>query len=138
MNKGSQGDKHANASIEHQAAWRAAFSRRLGGGPTAVGFDTYFGVDAPNWPPYCFIENELMQGIPSEFADTGLFDDRLASLQGPACPGWTLEPTLPAITDRAARWIAEQARTVSRFLLFLSLTTPHTPLAVNAEWKGRF
>lgn len=137
MNKGSQGDKHANASTEHQAAWRAAFSRRLGGGPTAVGFDTYFGVDIPNWPPYCFIENDLMQGIPSEFADTALFDHRLASLQGPACPGWTLEPTLPAITDRAARWIAQQARTGSRFLLFLSLTTPHTPLAVNADWKGR-
>lgn len=48
-----------------------------------------------------------------------------------------MEPTLPAITDRAVRWIAKQARTASRFLLYLPLTTPHTPLAVNAEWKGR-
>ena len=35
------------------------------------------------------------------------------------------------------RWIAEQARTASRFLLYLPLTTPHTPLAVNADWRGR-
>ena len=35
------------------------------------------------------------------------------------------------------RWIAEQARAASRFLLYLPLTTPHTPLAVNAEWRGR-
>ena len=47
-----------------------------------MGFDTYFGVDIPNWPPYCFIENERTVGIPSEFANLELFADRLASLQG--------------------------------------------------------
>ena len=82
MAKGSKGNRLANASDGHRAAWRAAFSQRLRGGPTALGFDTYFGVDIPNWPPYCFIGNELTLGIPSEFAPSSLFDDMLASVQG--------------------------------------------------------
>lgn len=82
MNKGSQGSRDVNVSTGHRAAWQAAFAKPLRGGPTAVGFDAYFGVDIPNWPPFCFIENERMLGIPSEFADPSLFDDRLASLQG--------------------------------------------------------
>jgi len=34
--------------------WKAVFSRRIAGGPTTRGFDSYFGTDVPNWPPYCF------------------------------------------------------------------------------------
>jgi len=38
----------------HQTAWRDIFSKPIAGGPTTRGFDTYFGTDVPNWPPYCF------------------------------------------------------------------------------------
>tara|TARA_B110000196_G_C20752460_1_gene478282 strand:- start:29 stop:289 length:261 start_codon:yes stop_codon:yes gene_type:complete len=78
-----------------------AASRRPG--PTAVGFDTYFGVDIPNWPPYCFIENERTVGIPSEFANLELFADRLASLQG----AWRSVPSNAGriATHRAPRLI---------------------------------
>ena len=27
-------------------------------GPTTRGFDYFFGMDAPNYPPYCYIEND--------------------------------------------------------------------------------
>ena len=103
MKKGALGNRHANASIGHRAAWRAAFSKPLRGGPTAVGFDTYFGVDIPNWPPYCFIENERTVGIPSEFANLELFADRLASLQG----AWRSVPSNAGriATHRAPRLI---------------------------------
>ncbi|NQU11041.1 sulfatase-like hydrolase/transferase, partial [bacterium] len=33
-------------------------------GPRQYGFDYYFGVDASNFPPYCFIENEHTVGVP--------------------------------------------------------------------------
>ena len=103
MRKGALGHRQANASIEHRAAWRVAFSQLLHGGPTAVGFDTYFGVDIPNWPPYCFIENERTVGIPSEFANLELFADRLASLQG----AWRSVPSNAGriATHRAPRLI---------------------------------
>jgi arylsulfatase A-like enzyme len=66
-----------------------------------------------------------------------LLKDNLASLQGPALPGWKLEAILPALADRACDFIAQSAGTPSPFFLYLPLTTPHTPLAVNAAWRGK-
>jgi arylsulfatase A-like enzyme len=60
-----------------------------------------------------------------------------ASLQGPALKDWKLEPILPALGDRACQFIARQAKAKQPFLLYLPLTSPHTPLAVNDEWKGK-
>jgi hypothetical protein len=44
------------------------------------------GADVPNWPPYCFIENERTLRFPSEFLPAADFARNLASQQGPACP----------------------------------------------------
>jgi arylsulfatase A-like enzyme len=60
-----------------------------------------------------------------------------ASLQGPALPGWTFEPILPALGDRACAFLEDAAKHPEPFLLYLPLTTPHTPLAVNPAWRGR-
>jgi arylsulfatase A-like enzyme len=125
------------ATDEHRAAWREVFSRPMGNGPTTRGFDEYFGTDVPNWPPYCFIENDRTVGIPSELLPARLLTAHQASLQGPALKDWKLEPILPALGDRACKFIAQQAAAKQPFLLYLPLTSPHTPLAVNTEWKGK-
>jgi len=134
---GYRGKKDITATDEHRAAWREVFSQPISGGPIAVGFDEYFGTDVPNWPPYCFIENDRTVGIPSEFGDPKLFVKNQASQQGPALKGWTLEPILPALGNRAAAFIEREAKTPAPFLLFLPFTSPHTPLSVNEEWKGK-
>lgn len=72
------------ATDEHRAAWQEVFSKPMAGGPTVRGFDEYFGTDVPNWPPYCFIENDRTVGIPSELLPARLFQNHQASLQGPA------------------------------------------------------
>ncbi len=125
------------ATDAHRAAWREVFAQTIPGGPTTRGFDTYFGTDVPNWPPYCFIEDNRTLGVPSTFLPAPLLQNHQASLQGPALDQWTLEPILPALRDRAVRFITESAQRAEPFLLYLPLTTPHTPLAVNAEWRGR-
>jgi arylsulfatase A-like enzyme len=125
------------ATEEHRAAWREVFSQPIPGGPIALGFDEYFGTDVPNWPPYCFIEGDRTVGIPSEYGDPKLFGENQASRQGPALRGWTLEPILPALRDRAVAFIHQEAATPGPFLLYLPLTSPHTPLAVNDPWKGK-
>lgn len=134
---GFKGKNDMTATDEQKAAWKETFSKPIPGGPTSVGFDEYFGTDVPNWPPYCFIENDRTVGIPSEFAAAELFRKNQASQQGPALEGWTLEPILPALGDRASAFIEREAKTPEPFLLFLPLTAPHTPLAVNEEWKGK-
>lgn len=124
-------------SPEQLALWREVFSQPIPGGPTSRGFDEYFGTDVPNWPPYCFIENDRTQGIPTEFLPGELLRGHMASSQGPALPGWKLEPILTALGDRACEFITRTAARSEPFFLYLPLTTPHTPLAVNEAWRGR-
>jgi arylsulfatase A-like enzyme len=125
------------ATDAHRDVWRETFSQPIGGGPTTRGFDVYFGTDVPNHPPFCFIENDRTVGIPSEFLDAQLLKDNQASVPGPALKDWTLEPILPALGDRAVKWITDSAANDEPFLLYMPFTSPHTPLSVNDEWKGK-
>jgi arylsulfatase A len=134
---GYGGDKKRAATEQHRSVWENTFSQVISGGPTAVGFDSYFGVDVPNWPPYCFIVDDRSFGIPSEFADPSLFVANQASIQGPALPRWRLEPILPALGRRTSAVIERESKTAPPFLIYMSLTSPHTPLSVNDEWKGK-
>jgi len=127
----------ATADEEHRAAWQRVFSRPIRGGPTSRGFDRYFGTDVPNWPPFCFIEDDRTVGIPSEFLPARLLGNNLASVQGPAVENWELEPILPALGDRAAQFIEESSAGSQPYFLYMPLTSPHTPLAVNEAWRGR-
>jgi len=127
----------ADATDRHRRAWQEVYSRPIGGGPTTRGFDEYFGTDVPNWPPYCFIENDRTLGIPTTFLPKELFRKNLASLPGPALEDWKLEAVLPALADRASDYIKRRAKSKQPFLLYLPMTSPHTPLAVNKQWRGK-
>jgi arylsulfatase A-like enzyme len=129
--------QNAEVTDAHRAAWREVFSRPIPGGPTTRGFDEYFGTDVPNWPPYCFIENDRTVGVPTELLPARLFKDNMASLPGPALADWSLEGILPALADRACAFIGAAAKADKPFLLYMPLTSPHTPLAVNEAWKGK-
>ena len=87
------GSKKENvpATAEHQQAWRQTFSQPIPGGPTSHGFDRYFGTDVPNWPPFCYIDQDRTVGIPSEFIPARLFQNNQASQQGPTIADWSLE-----------------------------------------------
>ena len=126
-----------NATEQQIAAWHDIFTKPIAGGPTTRGFDVYFGTDIPNWPPFCFIENDRTLGIPTEFLPPELLIKNQASQQGPAQKDWKFTGILPALGDHAAKFIAESAQKNEPFLVYLPLTSPHTPLAVNAEWKDR-
>jgi len=60
-----------------------------------------------------------------------------ASMQGPALKDWKLEAILPALGDRTIQFINESVSKKEPFLVYMPLTSPHTPLAVNPEWKGK-
>ena len=119
------------------SAWNDIFSKPIAGGPTTRGFDLYFGTDIPNWPPFCFIENDRTLGVPTEFLPREYMAKNQASRQGPSLKDWKLEGILPALADRTIRFIQESAQKNEPFLVYMPLTSPHTPLAVNPEWKDK-
>ena len=135
--KGKHRPGPEDVTAAHRAAWQRVFSQPIAGGPTARGFDAYFGTDVPNCPPFCFIENDRTVGIPTTLLRPADFLNRRASIQGPAVKDWRLEAVLPALRDRAVAFIEETGKEPAPFLLYLPLTSPHTPLAVNEPWRGK-
>ncbi len=108
------------------------FSKPITDGPIARGFDHYFGTIVPNYPPYCFIENEHTVGIPSVPTEGSDFN-----IPGPMVPGWKLENILPELTRHAVRWVEETAVTQKPFFLYFSLTSPHYPVVPASEFIGK-
>ena len=116
------------------ASWRDAFAQPIAGGPTTRGFDSYFGTDVPNWPPYCFIENDRTVGVPSEAAPVGKDSFNIAGLM---VPGWKLVDVLPSLEKRAVEYIEKSAKGGKPFFLYLPLTSPHFPVVPSAAFKGK-
>ncbi len=110
------------------------FSQSLTGGPTERGFDTYFGDDVPNWPPYVWIQNDRVQGNPT---DTMKADAANGVSAGPALPGWQFENVLPTITQQCVDYISERSKTKQPFFLYFAMTSPHTPINPSPPFQGK-
>lgn len=111
------------------------YSGRIGGGPTDRGYDSYFGVDVPNFPPYGWIENDRLQSLPTEHKPTDLY-----GLDGMATPQWRHEDMLPALTRRALDFIEQRAVDMGSacpYFFYLALTSPHSPVVPNEEFLGK-
>ncbi len=109
------------------------FTRAITGGPISRGFDYYFGVDVPNFPPYCFIENDRTIGIPS------LPNRPEFKRPGPMLPDWQWVEIMPELTRRAARYVEESVKASPNkpFFLYFPLTAPHYPVVPAPEFKGK-
>ena len=131
--------KLTDAAFREESAERIAavgrsidFTKALRGGPIDHGFDYYFGVDVPNFPPYLWIENDKTVGIPTVPKPKKMFGS-----PGPMLPGWKLEEILVGLSEKAVSWITEQAKQEKPFFLYLPLTSPHTPIAPSKDFQGK-
>ncbi|MBL9200006.1 MAG: sulfatase-like hydrolase/transferase, partial [Opitutaceae bacterium] len=116
------------------------FARPIAAGPTTRGFDTYFGVDLPNFPPFSFIENDRVVTPPtSRYAVDPAQGVVLPQLfaAGPAAPGWRFDEIMPELTRRAVAHIRERAKSGQPFFLYFPMTSPHEPVSPSAAWRGK-
>lgn len=109
------------------------FDQPIDGGPTARGFDYYFGTHVPNHPPYCFIENDRTVGQPTAMKEVRDRNGR----PGPMLPGWKFDAILPTLAERAVQYLGERAKSDEPFFLYLPLTSPHEPVAPSARFRGK-
>ena len=108
------------------------FSRSIKNGPTTRGFDYYFGTSVPNFPPYCFIENDRTVGIPTVKKPSSMF-----GIPGLMLEDWDLTKILPELEKKALQYINEKAKSDNPFFLYFPLTAPHTPIAPDKNYKGK-
>jgi arylsulfatase A len=116
------------------------WSRRIPGGPTAHGFDFYFGDDIPNRPPYTWFENDSLLVAPDvELAahSSEPAEGDWETEQGPSAPGWDFGEVMPKITDKAIQWLSEQRGAKRPFFLYFAMPLPHAPILPDAESRGQ-
>jgi arylsulfatase A len=101
-------------------------------GPCSYGFDRYFGVDVPNFPPYTWIGNDRVLAAPTVPKPGKMF-----GAPGLMREGWQLDRILPSLAERAAEWVAEAAADSAPYFLYLPLTSPHTPIAPSERFRGK-
>ncbi len=109
------------------------YSKPIHGGPTALGFDHYFGISASlDMVPYTYIENDRVTEVPSVEKDFGR--------KGAAAPDFEAVDVLSTLTRKAVEYISVQAADAKQgkpFFLYLPLTAPHTPILPAPDWKGK-
>ncbi len=101
------------------------FSQRLEGGPTALGFDYFFGTSgcATAQPPYGFIENDRFVEAPSVYRDKFWYTGR----PGMTAPSWEDKDVDPTFVRKAVEYIEAQAESEDPFFLYLTPSAPHEP-----------
>ncbi|MBT3279510.1 MAG: sulfatase-like hydrolase/transferase [Phycisphaerales bacterium] len=117
----------------------AAGSKSMGGinwkgkiknGPTAVGFDSYYGISASlDMPPYIWIKDD---GFDGECTVTKAFHRR-----GPAHKDFFDYDVLPTIAKKSAEFVTAQAAAKKPFFLYMPLNAPHTPVSPSKAFKGK-
>ncbi len=123
--------KYANEA-RHAFHDQVDFAGGIGGGPVDRGFDHYFGVDVPNFPPYTWFEDDHLAPLPNGEKPEGMYGH-----PGPALEGWQLEAMIPEFTRRAVDWIERHAQARQPHFLYFPLTSPHSPIVPNVPFKGR-
>ena len=114
------------------------WTKPIAGGPVTCGFDHFFGVNAPNFAPYVFIENDRIVGAaPGERVEKST-SGRLCEHAGPRQAGFDCKQIAPTVARKAVEWIAQGAKTPGQpFFLYLALTGPHSPIIPNDQFKGK-
>lgn len=114
------------------------YEKPVTGGPTARGFDWYFGISASlNMSPFCYIENDRPVRLPV-LHQPRIQTDFISVDEGVRSPDFTIYGVMPRLAGEAVGYIERQAQDDSDrpFFLYAPLTAPHLPLVPNEEYRG--
>ncbi|MEX0585416.1 MAG: sulfatase-like hydrolase/transferase, partial [Pirellulales bacterium] len=108
------------------------FTRKITNGPPTRGFDVFFGCESPNFPPYCFVDQDHTLGIPSAPSRPEF------RRPGPMLPGWQWVDVEPELARRSVAFIhdALARKPEQPFFLYMPLTAPHAPVVPAKEFQG--
>jgi arylsulfatase A-like enzyme len=121
--------KDGGVAKDYADQWKVDYTMPIANGPTAVGFDEYFGISASlDMPPYVFIANDRATVVPTV--------EKRWVRKGPAAADFEAIDVLPTITRKAVEFIGK-AKSGEPFFLYLPLSAPHTPILPTKDWQGK-
>ncbi|WP_435011618.1 sulfatase family protein [Tundrisphaera lichenicola] len=120
-------------SVRIKTGWEIDYARSATNGPTAVGFDRFFGISASlDMAPFVFIDQDRSLGLPTVEKKWGR--------KGPAVADFEAIDVLPNLVRESTTFIrksAEAARAGRPFFLYVPLSAPHTPILATPKWQGK-
>jgi arylsulfatase A-like enzyme len=108
------------------------YDRPFSGGPTALGFDRFFGISAPlDMPPFIYLRDDRCVGVPTV--------EKTFLRTGPAHKDFEAVDVLPALAREAIAYLNARGRAAEDrpFFLYFALTAPHTPIVPARGYRGR-
>jgi len=116
------------------------WSKPIKDGPTAHGFDYYFGDTVINFPPYAWIENDKVTKIPKIKMNKSLFkkvkEGGWEFRAGPMIDGWDPYENIPLTTKKGVEYINEKAKLDEPYFLYFAYPSPHAPIIPNDEFDN--
>lgn len=115
------------------------YGQPFSNGPTAVGFDTYFGISASlDMVPYAYLHNDRVTAELTVDRQFPLMLGREGSTRlGPGAKDFEASNVLPRLTREAILFLGRQATQDAPFFLYLPYASPHTPIVPTPEWQGK-
>ena len=113
------------------------YAKPFGGGPTAHGFDRFFGISASlDMPPYVWLQDDRVTSPPA-----GTVEDSPAPRlwrAGPIGGNFKMEDVQPRLIEKTIAHLGERAaaRDGKPFFIYLALAAPHTPTLPTKEFAG--
>lgn len=124
-------------SIEHtDFDWTKPFA----GGPLDHGFDTYFGDNVINFPPYAWIENDKLVEPPDTTLKTPPGKPKEGGWEcrpGPARSDWDFYKVLPTLTRKSVEYVRSRKGKEQPFFLYVPFPSPHAPIIPNNEFDKK-
>jgi arylsulfatase A-like enzyme len=107
------------------------YSAPIRNGPTAVGFNYFYGISASlDMPPFIWIENDHSVGLPTT--------RKKWVREGPAEKDFEAVDVLPTLTKKAISYLDERAKSKDEpFFLYVPLNSPHTPIVPSKAFLGK-
>ncbi|SOE22887.1 Arylsulfatase A [Spirosomataceae bacterium TFI 002] len=118
------------------------FTQKPTDGPLDHGFDYSYILPASlDMEPYCYLENDVLTEIPSEFTpgndlNTGSYATQAFWRPGRVTKSFDFYDVLPNFIRQAKTFINSHAKEKKPFFLYLPLAAPHSPWVPTENYKG--
>ncbi len=133
---GIVGKWHLGLGFQRDSMEQFDFSKPLVYSPNEVGFDYSYIIPASlDFPPYIYIENEIITEFPSILEKGSKFPAFWR--EGERSPGFVMEETLDHLLGKANNFIEENSNKENPFLLYFPLTAPHKPTLPHERFQGK-